>query len=573
MGCGCQNGTSTAAVDPCRRVNYSLGMILGVDDFVQESTYHSSHREALSRLALGWGTLSGLRVSIDPPETPGDPVVGLRTGPGAALLPNGKLVHVDSDQCCNVANWVGELDADTFKLSGAPSGQTGDWAKAWVTLSFCESKCADVPVPGDPCRTDDKLTAPSRVQDGFLLDLSWSRPDQTEEDAIRDFFQWTLSIGIDQTTTCTEEQILTAIRKAAKEWIERPAGSTIVPSDFLEGAPAADLFYKEELLRSVLRLWNTELRPLWSVSCSDASRPAANTLALAGLWIPLLKNANAKWVFDGTRTMVLDHSERPDLLSLRAVQEMAKDLKEMVAAPVAPPVLPAAGGDLSGSLGDATVVGLQKQPVAPETPSPNDILRYVDGKWKGVPFPATVVPVPGGAPSAQTSFGLGVSAGTSAAFARADHNHGTPPAPASVGRQKTPYELIAAGELILNLDGDNLIEPEIVSSYHSTPKLVGADIRSLFVAIEYERKPLQKLASNRIFQFSPVLVDESTNRFLISIDRTTATLKRFGKEFDIVRIESLDKEFGAKRISFQYQVFEFASPDSIGRPIVDRVRR
>ena len=484
MGCGCQNGTSTAAVDPCRRVNYSLGMILGVDDFVQESTYHSSHREALSRLALGWGTLSGLRVSIDPPEKPGDPLVGLRTGPGAALLPNGKLVHVDSDQCCNVANWVGELDADTFKLSGAPSGQTGDWAKAWVTLSFCESKCADVPVPGDPCRTDDKLTAPSRVQDGFVLDLSWSRPDQTEEDAVRDFFQWILSIGVDQSTTSTEDQILAAIRQAAKAWIERPAGSTIVPSDFLVGTPSEKLFYKEGFLRSVLRLWNTELRPLWSVSCSDASRPAANTLALAELWIPLKKiesrkddseKPKFKWVFDTTRTMVLDHSERPDLLSLRAVQEMTKDLKEMVAA--------------------------------------------------------------------------------------------------SVGRQPPPYEMIAAGEIILTLYGDKPAEAKIVSSYHSKIKPLGSEGQSLFVGIQYERTLNPKLTCDRIFQFTPVLVDESTNRFLISIDRTTATLKRFGKEFDIVRIESLDKEFGAKRISFQYQVFEFASPDSIGRPIVDRVRR
>lgn len=522
MGCDCQNGTSTTAVDPCRRVNYSLGMILGVDDFVQESTYHSSHREALARLALGWGTLSGLEASIDPPEKTDDPRSQVRIGPGAALLPNGKLVHVDSDQCCNVPNWVGELDAATFQPSGAPPEQTGNWAQAWVTLSFCESRCADVPVPGDPCRTDDRLTAPSRVQDGFRLDLSWSRPDQTEEDAIRDFFQWTLSIGVDQKATGSEEELLNAVRAAAKEWIERPAGSTVVPSDFMTGTPPANLSYKEELLRSVLRLWTTELRPLWSVSCSDASRPSANAIALSGLWIPLVKNADSKWVFDldKNRTMVLDDSRRPNLLSLRAVQEMAKDLKETVA---------------SSSL-----------------------------------VPASTV-------TTETKFGQGSSVGSSTQYARADHNHGIPALPAatpSVERQKTPYELIAAGEVVLTLDGDSLVEPEIVSSYHSSAKLVGATIRSLHLQIEYDRKSNPRIPTHRIFQFAPVLVDESTSRLHISVDRTTATIKRFGSDVDVVRIESLDDEFAAKRISFQYQVFEFTAPRIIKEPIVvERVRK
>lgn len=526
MGCDCQNGTSTTAVDPCRRVNYSLGMILGVDDFVQESTYHSSHREALARLALGWGTLSGLEASIDLPEKTDDPRSQVRIGPGAALLPNGKLVHVDSDQCCNVPNWVGELDAATFQPSGAPPEKTGNWAQAWVTLSFCESKCADVPVPGDPCRTDDKLTAPSRVQDGFRLDLSWSRPDQTEEDAIRDFFQWALSIGVDQKATGSEEELLKAVRAAAKEWIGRPAGSTIIPSDFLAGTPPASLFYKEELLRSVLRLWTTELRPLWSVSCSDASRPAANAIALAGLWIPLKKieskkdgseKIELKWVFDDTRSVELDLSQRPNLLSLRAVQEMVKDLKETVAS--------------------STVV------------------------------PATTI-------AAGTNFGLASSVGSSAQYARADHSHGTPPLPASVGRQKTPYELVAAGELVLNLDGDNLVEPEIVSSYHSSAKVVFANLQTLRILLAYDRREIPKLSRNRIIQLLPVIVEESTSRILLAIERNLKHSEEFGSDVDVIRIDSLDKAFSAKRISFQYQVFEFASPRPIKEPIViERVRK
>ena len=44
MGCCGQNpvGAAPSAVDACKRVNYALGMLLGVDDFVQESAYHTA---------------------------------------------------------------------------------------------------------------------------------------------------------------------------------------------------------------------------------------------------------------------------------------------------------------------------------------------------------------------------------------------------------------------------------------------------------------------------------------------------------------------------------------------------
>ena len=62
MGCGCQNGTSTAAVDPCRRVNYSLGMILGVDDFgtyaVASSLIRSTSGVASPRPRCGTDAMS-----------------------------------------------------------------------------------------------------------------------------------------------------------------------------------------------------------------------------------------------------------------------------------------------------------------------------------------------------------------------------------------------------------------------------------------------------------------------------------------------------------------------------------
>src|SRR5438270_13805915 len=58
--------------DPHKRVNYTLGMLLGVDDFIQEHAYLSCYDNWLTRELLGYGTASGLHVSshVDPKKGP-----------------------------------------------------------------------------------------------------------------------------------------------------------------------------------------------------------------------------------------------------------------------------------------------------------------------------------------------------------------------------------------------------------------------------------------------------------------------------------------------------------------------
>ena len=54
----------TPPADATRRVNYTLGMILSADDFEQEYAYLAGRDDWLARDALGYGTLSGLAVSL-----------------------------------------------------------------------------------------------------------------------------------------------------------------------------------------------------------------------------------------------------------------------------------------------------------------------------------------------------------------------------------------------------------------------------------------------------------------------------------------------------------------------------
>ena len=51
--------------DPTKHVDYQLGMVLGVDDFEQEFTYSSGRDKRIVRDLVGYGVVSGLRVTVD----------------------------------------------------------------------------------------------------------------------------------------------------------------------------------------------------------------------------------------------------------------------------------------------------------------------------------------------------------------------------------------------------------------------------------------------------------------------------------------------------------------------------
>jgi hypothetical protein len=54
--------------DRAKHVNYTLGMVLGVADFNQEFAYLDGRGEWLARDLIGYGTVCGLKVSVDTPR-------------------------------------------------------------------------------------------------------------------------------------------------------------------------------------------------------------------------------------------------------------------------------------------------------------------------------------------------------------------------------------------------------------------------------------------------------------------------------------------------------------------------
>ena len=87
------NITSTAAPDSGKHVNYNLGMVLGVDDFMQEFAYLSGRDQSMARDLIGYGTARGLRVRTEVDSEKGPRVV---VEPGVAVSPSGQMICVPS---------------------------------------------------------------------------------------------------------------------------------------------------------------------------------------------------------------------------------------------------------------------------------------------------------------------------------------------------------------------------------------------------------------------------------------------------------------------------------------------
>src|SRR3954449_5698286 len=88
-------GSTSSPPDQTKHVNFTLGMVLGVDDFDQEFAYLAGRDQWLARDLLGYGTICGLRVTVETRNNRQEVVVTS----GAALSPRGQLIRVAPDQC------------------------------------------------------------------------------------------------------------------------------------------------------------------------------------------------------------------------------------------------------------------------------------------------------------------------------------------------------------------------------------------------------------------------------------------------------------------------------------------
>lgn len=325
-----------APMDPTKRVNYVLGMVLGVDDFTQEFAYLSERDRWLARELLGYGTVWGLAVT----QELGARGPELRVSPGVAVSPRGNLLRVTPAQCASLNDWLAARTSEvTARMAGAPPGTK---LKVYVVLGYDECLTDAVPIPGEPCRTEEDAMKPSRVADDFTLELSFTPPPQPEEDALRDLVRWLrthIQVSSTPGTSVPLDAFLGFLRGAVQVPPGSPPSPPWSPSDFLlDTFPASPVVVASEdlcrYLRAALRVWVTELRHLWRTNwlgeaqgCTDTLTPSPeggeDRVLLAELNLPVTRELEGgAWKVASSPAKVdIQEDGRPFVAHLRLLQE------------------------------------------------------------------------------------------------------------------------------------------------------------------------------------------------------------------------------------------------------------
>jgi hypothetical protein len=353
---GCCNELATAleaaVVDATQHVNFVKGMILGVDDFRQEFAYLSGRDQWLVRDTIGYGTLSGLRVFFE-----NDGALGprLHVTAGSAFVPSGKHVCVGADQCAVINKWLAKPENAAIVsqlLTGgspvlspplSPPGVTSGTISLFLTLCYQDCLTRPVPVPGEPCRSQDELMADSRVADDYRLELRKTAPVQVEEDALRDFVRWLrTNIRVADASPPPppgdDATWLAALRLGAQMWLDAaslspplsPPASFSTLGDYLVDLSPSNLTVAQDqvcdLLRVAFRFWVTELRPLWMARrCHREMLQDQDCVLLARIefdvaWVG--GSPTGAWQIAGSpAALIIDETTRPFLVHMRLLQE------------------------------------------------------------------------------------------------------------------------------------------------------------------------------------------------------------------------------------------------------------
>ncbi len=336
----------TAARDPHKRVRYSTGLVLGVDEFNQEQLYLMERDRLHQRGLHGYGTVLGLGVAVRD-GADGRPEVVV--APGLAVTPRGESVCVGRAQCARLDDWLaahaGDLPGTGSPPGSPPLGSPAGPLSLWLVLCARDCETDPVPVLGDPCRTPEDLTVPSRIADDFCLEFRLAPPAQQEEEGVRLLGELLRAVVVSDVPGpaghLTPEDLAERVRRIT------PAGSPPALPDLADllgpspGSPPASPAAGPALadltlhpadagaaLAAAWRAWITEVRPQLAggqAGCADGGEPC--------VLLARLDFAVAGSQVDGPVTV--NEDERPWLLHTRVFQEWLPAIWAAAALPAA----------------------------------------------------------------------------------------------------------------------------------------------------------------------------------------------------------------------------------------------
>ena len=283
---------STGTLSPDQRVNYAFGMILGLDEFLQEQQYFLEKGRLHERALHGFGTVYGLHVSTARShDVPADYTITV--APGMAIDQWGREVVVRSAQCARLGAWLGAQEQARPGTIAANMGVSGEFT-VYVVASYAQ--CADdlVPLPGQPCSSSQTMTA-SRWRDAWNIDLRWKPPPMPAWDTDRRLARLLSSVqivaGLDPALS-SESEIICAILALPSDvsagpddlWplVDWPPGSP--PS-----SPSGPVRYRlpaetaADALDRIFTLWVTQVRQLLSPGLTQPAVDSDPAVLLASI--------------------------------------------------------------------------------------------------------------------------------------------------------------------------------------------------------------------------------------------------------------------------------------------------
>ena len=171
---------TTGTLRPDERVNYAYGMVLGLDEFLAEQLYLLSKDRLHDRGLHGFGTVSGLDVSVS--QVDSDFQVMVSTGIGIDQW--GREIVITCDQCARLGAWVAAQEQQSPGTLAQHLDATGQ-ATVYVVASYAECLDDMVPLPGQPCSSSDQTMVASRIRDAWDVELRWDDPAMPRWDTDR----------------------------------------------------------------------------------------------------------------------------------------------------------------------------------------------------------------------------------------------------------------------------------------------------------------------------------------------------------------------------------------------------
>jgi len=163
--------------EPLRRVAYEAGMLLGLEATRDEQEYHRRRLTRQQYWFHGFGTLTGMAVSIAPASSPnGDPTkTRVIVGPGLGIDGFGREVLVREPYCIDLGDWL-KAQSETRLREGYDESPDPNvlWLK--VTVRYQDCAVAAQPVLARKLNLSTDAVQPSRTADSVLLEMTPELP-------------------------------------------------------------------------------------------------------------------------------------------------------------------------------------------------------------------------------------------------------------------------------------------------------------------------------------------------------------------------------------------------------------